>query len=324
MSKATWVAAIGVLVGGAGMGLAWRERAEHRETQAGLAALRREHETTVARLAQAGTEKREAEQRARASEERAASSQAELAGARRGAGGTRPGGDARGVGASSAAAATTAAGAVNPGMEVLGHPDYLKLSVEKYRAGLGLQYGPLYQRLRLTPEQIAKFEANRTEFQLVTQEVFSAAVAKGVSIATPGIMGIAQEPVVRLEQELKAMLGEAGYAHYTNYKRAESGLEVVTTVAGNLYRTDTPLTAQQGEQLTQAVVSATRAVPTAPGSKAVRHETDWAAVAAQAQGALTPSQVRVLNAVLEGKRLQQQMSALSSAIRANAAPRPGG
>ncbi len=319
MSTAKIIVTVGVLVGAAGVGSAIRERAQNRETQAGLAALRREHENTVVRLAQAGTDKRETEQRARMNEERVAALQSELAAARGGAGGA-----ARGANSASVATAAPAAGAVNAGMEMLAHPDYVKLSVEKYRAGLGLQCGPLYKMLRLTPEQIARFEANRTEFQQVTQELYSAAVAKGVSVSTPGIMGLAREPVVALERELKEILGEPGYAHYTSYKRAESGLEVVTTVAGNLFRTDTPLTPQQGEELTQAVVGATKSVPTAPGSKVVRFETDWTAVAAQAQGALTAQQLAVFNAVIEGKRLQQQMSALSSAIRASTNPKPGG
>ncbi|MSU60242.1 MAG: hypothetical protein EXS35_19075 [Pedosphaera sp.] len=62
----------------------------------------------------------------------------------------------------------------------------------------------------------------------------------------------------------------------------------------------------------------------APGTKVVRYETDWAAVAAQAQGVIAPQQAATFETVLAGKKLQQQMTALSSAIRAASNAKPGG
>jgi len=324
MSTAKIAVSIGIVLGTAGVGSALYEKAQVRESESAMAALRREHERIVARLAQLGAEKREVEQSARADAQRVSALEAELAAAA----GRDPRAGARGGSAPLASASTgpaaSASAAVNPRMEMLAHPEYVRLSAEKYRAGLALQFGPLYRMLSLTPEQIAKFETNRVEFQQVTQDVWSAAVAKGVSVNDPAVTGLARDAMGSLEKDVQAILGPEGYKSFTQYTRAQASLDIVTTLAGNLYRTPTPLSSQQGDQLTQAVLSATRPVPTAPGSKVVRFETDWVAVTNQTRSTLTPQQISVFETLLASKSLQQQMSALSSAIRTAAKPKPGG
>lgn len=324
MSTAKIAVSIGIVLGTAGVGSALYEKAQVRESESAMAALRREHERIVARLAQLGAEKREVEQSARADAQRVSALEAELAAAA----GRDPRAGARGGSAPLASASTgpaaSASAAVNPGMEMLAHPEYVRLSAEKYRAGLALQFGPLYRMLSLTPEQIAKFETNRVEFQQVTQDVWSAAVAKGVSVNDPAVTGLARDAMGSLEKDVQAILGPEGDKSFTQYTRAQASLDIVTTLAGNLYRTPTPLSSQQGDQLTQAVLSATRPVPTAPGSKVVRFETDWVAVTNQTRSTLTPQQISVFETLLASKSLQQQMSALSSAIRTAAKPKPGG
>ncbi len=324
MSTAKIAVSIGMVLGVAGVGSALYEKANARESEGALAALRREHVRTVARLTQLGAEKRAVEQSARADAQRVSALEAELvaAASRDAKAGNRGGGASLAVSSPGPSAAALAA--VNPGMEMLAHPEYVRLSVEKYRAGLALQFGPLYRMLGLTPEQIAKFETNRVEFQQVTQDVWSAAVAKGVSVNDPAVTGLARDAMGSLEKDVQTILGPEGYKSFTQYNRAQASLEIVTALAGNLYRTPTPLSSQQGDQLTQAVLGATRSVPTAPGSKVVRFETDWAAVTSQTRNALTPQQVHVFETLLASKRLQQQMSALSSSIRANSNPKTGG
>ncbi|MSU47871.1 MAG: sigma-70 family RNA polymerase sigma factor [Opitutus sp.] len=318
MSTAKIAVTIGAMLSMAGAGSALYENGHAREAESTLAAMRRERDALQARMAALARDARGAEQQARTSEERAAALQTEVATTRAAKEASRPATE------SFAAAISGSAGSVNPGMEMLANPEYVRLSVEKYCAGLGLQFAPLYKLLKLSPEQIAKFEANRTEFQQVTQEVWSAAVAKGVSVSDPAMASLLREPVTNLEKDLIAMFGETGYKQYQQYNRAQSGLDVVNTLAGNLYRTDTPLNGQQGDQLVQAVMNNTRTVPTAPGSIVMRNETDWAAVAAHGQGVLAPPQAAVFEAVIAGKKLQQQMNAISSAMRAAPNAKPGG
>jgi RNA polymerase sigma factor (sigma-70 family) len=317
MSTSKIVVAVLAVVGISGIGSAVYENMQVREAESAVAAIRRERDSLQLRVAKLATDAREAAERARASDERVAALQVELTTARSSKTVTRP---------ATESFATTSGGSassVNPGMEILANPEYARLSVEKYRAELGLQFAPLYKMLGLSPEQIAKFEANRVQFQQAGQEVWSVAVATGVSVSNPAVVDLAKEAITGLEKDLRVMLGEKGYAKYSQYNHAQPSLDVVTALAGNVYRTELPLTAQQGERLVDAVMSHTRAVPVAPGSKSVRYETDWAEVSRQAQAVLASPQMNVFDMVLAAKKIQQQRAAVSATARA-AAAKPGG
>jgi hypothetical protein len=318
MSTSKVVVAVVTVLAIGGIGSAVYENAHRRETESALGAIRHERDRLQARVAELVKEAHEAGQRMRASEERVSTLQAEL-----GAGGRRGKELARPAGESVATPNGNSAPAANVGLEMMANPEYLRLHGEKYRAEVALQFAPLYRMLRLTPEQIAKFEANRIEFQQVTQEVWSAAVAKGVSVTNPSVVNMARDPSLALEKDLIALLGDSGHKQYTQFTRARSGLDAVNTLAGSLYHSDAPLTAQQGEQLAQMMMNHTVSVPTAPGSKAIRYETDWSAITARMQDVLTPPQAAIFEKVLAAKKLQQQMAALSSATRGSAATKPG-
>ena len=149
------------------------------------------------------------------------------------------------------------------------------------------------------------------------EELRSSANSQGVASADPAISKLWGELVVKFDGDLQAELGAEGYKSYVQFKRALPALEMVDTLAARTYRSEAPLTSQQGEQLAQVVVEQTRAVPIAQGSRTVRFETDWAVVGAEAQKILAPGQTAVFQALLDGKVRQAKMSALSSAARAS-------
>jgi hypothetical protein len=188
---------------------------------------------------------------------------------------------------------------------------------------LRIRFGLLFHALQLSPDQIAKFETNRTQFQQATMEVWSAAVAQGVAVSDPAIVKMAKEAMGGLDEELRALLGEEGYRQYSRYAGAESATEMIGSLAGSVYYTDAPLSAEQGERLAKVIMDRTQKVPVAPGSKTIRYQTDWAAVETESQRVLAASQAVVFQALVEAKKLQEQMSAISRARASpGSAPKP--
>jgi hypothetical protein len=295
---------LAVVIGAIGVGTAVQGHRAADRAEAAVAALRREAEALKAKAAHSETRSLEAEERARAGEARVAALQQEIATARTSARAAQP------------SAPAPVAASFNP---MLGHPEYFRLNGERYRAELAQKFWPLYRQLSLTPEQIARFEANRTASYQATTEVVSSAQSKGVSPGDGAVSKLAGEAALPLETELRTLLGEEGYREYLRHNRANAGVTLVKDLVGALAWSSTPLTAAQGERLAQDLIAETRAVPVAPGSRTVRHVTDWDAVATLARSILTPEQVPAFQAVLDARKLQERMTEIS---RAASAPKP--
>ena len=318
MSTSKIVITCAAMLGLAGLGTAIYEKSETRRVEVALVAALRERAELRTRIARNGELTREAEQRAKADALRITALQKEVDAARAATNGARGGAVAITSGGSQTP--PSAGPVVDP---MLSDPEYFRLSMQKYRLDLRQKFWLLYNTLGLSPEQIAKFEANRTESQQAMLEVLSAAAAKGVTTSDPAVSKLLTDSAGALEKDLAALLGDAGFRQYSQYGKAQNAQEVVSSLAGTIYRSDSPLTASQGERLTQLVIENTRSVPISPGSKTISRETDWTAVGLQAQTILSPPQATVFQSLLEGKKLQAQMSALSRAARAAPSQKPG-
>jgi hypothetical protein len=124
------------------------------------------------------------------------------------------------------------------------------------------------------------------------------------------------------ETELRSLLGEEGYRQYQSHFRASSGLGMLKELAGAVYRSDSPLTAAQGEQIAQVMIRETRSVPRAPGSKTVITVIDWDSVGLQARSVLMPTQLAVFQALLEARKLQERMNEMRRAASQSSAAKP--
>jgi RNA polymerase sigma factor (sigma-70 family) len=318
MSTAKLAVGVATMFGVAGLGTALYESRQVERAEATTAGMRREVEALRARVAQAELRAQEAEKQSQAGEARivALRKEAEAAPSRQNAG--RP--------ASTATAKDRPAPAgANPGMEMLGNPEYMRLQVQANNALFGLRFKALYNSLRLTPEQIARFETNRAAFHQATMEVWSAAIQQGVAVGDRGVTELARKSAGTLDKELYDLLGADGHSVYLKYSNASSGLELVTTLAGHVSLSGVPLSAQQGERLVQTVIDNTLRVPSASGANVMRYETNLAAVESGSAQILSESQMDVFRRLLVNKRLQQEMGALSSAARAaGSRPTSGG
>ena len=101
-----------------------------------------------------------------------------------------------------------------------------------------------------------------------------------------------------------ALLGTDGYQQLRQYERSLPVRSlIVDRLGGALAATATPLTARQGEQLTQVLANANSQYRS--GGAAMKDTIDWDAVLAQAPGLLSATQLEVFKATA----VREQISA---------------
>ncbi len=206
-------------------------------------------------------------------------------------------------------------------MDVLyASPEYAKLQLQASAAAMRLQYGVLYESLHLSRDQIAQFESLMLERQKALYDTFAAARAEGVSVDDPLLTQLRDPAQSIIDEKLKALLGEPGYQVFRDFNKAPNGSArmVAGNLASSLYYTDAPLTAAQGEQLTQ-LIAANTAAPIGSGVMRSIPEPDWSTIYATAGTFLNAEQLSALQAANERQRLGRQISELSDRLLQEAA-----
>jgi len=161
--------------------------------------------------------------------------------------------------ASTPAAKKSAPAPATPSMDELlaQEPKLQTLYLASQRANLATRYGPLFEALHLTPEQIAQFE------DLILKRAENSMDLEGAMQALPGADNSRAATTLARQSEEEyrsaqiALLGADGYEQLRQYKRSGAvRFLIVDRLGGELAATETPLTAQQGEQLTQVLANA--------------------------------------------------------------------
>lgn len=316
MSTAKITVGVAIVCAAVGLGSAVYQAGEVTRANEAVAAMQRERAAAEAKAVALTAQVREGEASARTAAERMAALEGQLAAAKK-------------TGSGAATNAAPAAPRVSSPDLIWTNPAYARAYVEKYRAGLGLRFGPLYRALNLSPEQIAKFESTLTEGQQGVVDVWAEAGKQGLSTSgdsatSTGVARLTSGPLGNMEKGLKELLGEAGFENYKQFDKARGNRELITSLAGGLYSSETPLTAVQGEALAAVLASNTRTekIPMADDGKKQMYRilevTDWAEVQKQAQGILSAPQLAALKALNDQKQLDQEMARARGAA-ANAA-----
>lgn len=224
------VAATVILLAG---GATWQQAGIARAATEATATIQRENAAQLQRL--------------RTLEERASAAEQDLAQARQAqeaarAAASSPNATPR-AGAVTTATPPTAVDTLAAGKAFLARfPEVKQALLDRSLARIRARYEPLYAALQLGPEQIRQLETILLD-------------GEGLSISYVDLGDMDLRPgegrsPAQMEQAVRALLGEDGYQRY----RAASalvGLQQFTTgLAGALYFTDEPLTAQQARQLT--------------------------------------------------------------------------
>jgi RNA polymerase sigma factor (sigma-70 family) len=193
-----------------------------------------------------------------------------------------------------AAKKAAAAGGGNGLQALFKDPDMVKAMKEQSAAMVRQQYAPLVKQLHLSDDKAEAF------YQILIDKSTA-----GITALQSGNISAASTNSV--EPQLRALLGDDGYAQYQNYTSTLADQTML-----NQYKTsfvDEPLTDQQQQQLLQVMISARQNTPaTAPdystlnaaGQAAVmqdamdRQATINSNVLQQAQAFLSPSQLQTL------------------------------
>ena len=215
-------------------------------------------------------------------------------------------------------------------------PDAQVLWLAYHRSRAGERYGPLFQALRLSPEQIAKFQDNLIRRE--EQNMDLQAIVASQKESTGRISAELYEMMKKIEPDHQAaqreLLGEAGYRQLLDHERTVRVRDMVNGWAGDaVVSARTPFTAQQGEQLVQILANASSSYR--DGGSADSTNIDWDVADAQARAILSDPQLNLFKTMEpplpSGARFQSQFyrlvneaQAADAKVATSTAKAPGG
>lgn len=202
----------------------------------------------------------------------------------------------------------------NEKISMMSDPEVQRRRIEMERLGLGLRFSQFYRNLNLTPEQVARFEARWIEGRQEGADILAAAKANGVDPNDPAIAALAKEGKLKYENDLRAILGEAGLAELQNYERGYAAREVVGGLLANLMFAGTPLSTEQVNQLTRTIAEQSAGYQKGERVAERGNDVNWAGVIAQAQQFLSPAQVDQVRAQAAYAQASQQTMRASQQV----------
>ena len=158
------------------------------------------------------------------------------------------------------------------------HPDVNKALHDWVLSRARFQYGPLLQQLHLSPAQADRFLELMTKSNRLLMPFGPGGRQLEFSLGD-------DDGLRTLGADLNDVLGKDGMAQFHAYQHTMAAREDVTMLANSLAFSDAPMTAEQANALSAAIVAHTHATRGAP-----RPVVDWPAVSADAQTILTPAQ----------------------------------
>jgi hypothetical protein len=203
-------------------------------------------------------------------------------------------------------------------------PKLEALQLAMNRARIVQNYGPLFQKLHLSSDQISKFEEIVAQHASQIADIRDTAVADGLSPSDPAIRALTQQANRDYQKQEQQLLGDSGYQDTQAYERTLAARLIVAGLAGNVAFTD-PISPAQGDQLTQAIAEASQSYQ--KGGAVVLPTIDFDQVTQAAQGILTPSQMTAWEQIDTGLGSQKSwmLSQIIGAVsHARAAPNNAG
>jgi hypothetical protein len=171
------------------------------------------------------------------------------------------------------------------------------------RTEIAATHEPFYRSLNLHAAEIERFES------LCAMGPANAAMWVFDHTAVPAAPAMTTDEA---ERQLKALLGEQGYARYEVFRQTVPARSAVMQMAGELYLTE-PLLPAQAERLTELFTAASRA--SVAGGGIDWGEMNWDSLQQSADNLLTPAQSRALTALRHRVAYQtalQQRAGLTS------------
>jgi hypothetical protein len=191
------------------------------------------------------------------------------------------------------------------------NPKLQTLWLKAERAYLGINYRPLFQSLRLSPEQIGKFEDIMMEHTEQEMDLSATAEAQGLANTDPAISALRRQYADQSVAATTSLLGAVGQDQLREFDRTTGVRDVVGQVAG-LVASTSPLSGDQGTQLIQLLANSSNQYQA--GGLASVSSIDWNSVLPQVQGILSPSQMTALQTMRAKDQMAQMLSKLRQLV----------
>lgn len=204
------------------------------------------------------------------------------------------------------------------------NPELMNLFVAHGRARLQRHYGALFRNLGLTASQREKFKDILTGLQSRYADMASAKLALELSNDDPALKKLEADSTRQMEAELTAAFGEAALTAYMDFERSLPARGYVEGFAVQIASSREPLTPEQAEKLSQALLSASASYQA--GAVANSEAIDWAAADRAAETFLTPSQLAAWklgiahNPLARSKRMDAEFNKIYEAALAKFSP----
>jgi hypothetical protein len=213
-------------------------------------------------------------------------------------------------------------------MAALDNPEMIKMMAVQQRGALNGRYATLFKNLHLDSTHLSQFKDLLVERQMVNMDVLMAAAKQGINpLQNPlDIARFTRSAHAEIDEKIKNLLGDDGYAQFQNYQNTQPQRTVVTQLEQSLSYTDSPLTPDQGEQVVKLLLNASsqrdllgnlaNASLGVPG----RGLTISDEAIARAGTVLSPVQVEALREIQQQQRAALQSAQLLRASRSGQTP----
>ncbi len=144
---------------------------------------------------------------------------------------------------------------------VLDHPEVQAAFVQEQMLRAKARYGPFFKTANLSPGQEQQVLNAMQEFAGWQLDLMAALRGQGYGVGNvpkspqsqAELQKLAADKSAAMEASLRSALGDELYGKYKQYGNTIPERNVTDQLASQLYYTDTPLTAQQAEQLAQVL-----------------------------------------------------------------------
>jgi hypothetical protein len=176
------------------------------------------------------------------------------------------------------------------------HPELQRAFEQAYAANREQVYDPLYRRLGLTREQIDRLDLLMAKDVENTIDLASVAQTRNVPMSDPAIVNLQQQQIADLQTQESTVLGASDFQAFEAFD-AEMPVRNVVKLANSMaVASQSGLTADQEEQLTQTLLQGNASHAQNPTQPIDPTTVNWSAGADQASSILNDNQVAALKA----------------------------
>jgi len=192
-------------------------------------------------------------------------------------------------------------------------PDTQRRASEAFRANLKLRYGPLYEALGFSEQEVASFENVMMDRFWVMSDLISAGRLSGVEDVR--LADLRSHELEAVDDRIHALLGDDRFRTLRDFDASADARTVVDALAGKIAHSNDPLSGQQIEQLLAVLASAQRSIPNQDDwlkvavfgrSSAISlNDVDWTKIREDQMGFLSPAQRAIMSAFLADVQQRQ-------------------